>query len=104
MTTATDNDMIECPCCDGKGIADLGCNACGGSGEGMADGSRCHVCRGRGAYDGECPDCYGSGVIVAPVETQCEDCQHYMPPRAGVGRCDEWQDWPQDRCEYFVGV
>jgi hypothetical protein len=48
----------KCKTCDGAGEIEYGCGFCGGSGEGMYDGSVCSACRGDGGKMAECPDCW----------------------------------------------
>lgn len=39
------------------------CDRCGGSGEGLREGTVCFKCRGSGEIDGWCYECEGEGVV-----------------------------------------
>lgn len=52
---------MKCKECDGTGKVDYCCGMCGGSGEGMADGTTCQFCKGNGCDELLCEDCDGSG-------------------------------------------
>lgn len=55
----------------------IACNACSGSGEGCADGSRCHRCGGEGLLVVACADCGDADedvVIDRYDEPLCPAC------------------------------
>lgn len=51
--------QIDCPNCDGDGLAL--CGACNGVGEGYTPGRTCRLCRGTG--QNECLYCNGQGYL-----------------------------------------
>jgi len=58
-----DNGTISCSDCDGLGFIDEHCEACNGSGEGMAADTICGKCSGLGVEMTECETCGGSGEM-----------------------------------------
>lgn len=75
-----ENYLTSCPTCDGSGMVEIPCSACGGTGE-------CQKCGGDGEKDmefmsktvpctacaetGKCPKCRGTGV----QKIRCADCR-----------------------------
>lgn len=52
-----------CHDCSCSGLQDYLCPYCGGSGEGMTDGSTCWSCKGKGTERDTCETCEGEGYL-----------------------------------------